>query len=190
LLRFLQDREYERVGDSTTRKAEVRILSATNTDLEKAVREGRFREDLLYRLNVIQIDIPPLRNRIEDIPLIAERLLAFYGRIHHRRFLGFSEEAREALLAYPWPGNLRELRNVVERASILCATERVGIEFLPATAAPRDISPKVGDPVRLERIEEEHIRRVLAAAKSLQEAADVLGIDQATLWRRRKQYGM
>ncbi|HEY7585851.1 MAG TPA: sigma-54 dependent transcriptional regulator [Candidatus Deferrimicrobiaceae bacterium] len=190
LLRFLQDRDYERVGDSATRKADVRILSATNTDLEKAVREGRFREDLLYRLNVIQIEMPALRDRIEDIPHIAERLLAFYGRIHHRRFLGFSEEAREALLAYPWPGNLRELRNVVERASILCASERIGTEFLPATGATRDVPPKVGSPVRLERIEEEHIRRVLASSKSLQEAADTLGIDQATLWRRRKQYGI
>jgi len=190
LLRFLQDREYERVGDSATRKADVRILSATNTDLEKAVREGRFREDLLYRLNVIQVDMPALRDRMEDIPPIAERLLAFYGRIHHRRFLGFSKEGREALLAYPWPGNLRELRNVVERASILCTSERVGIEFLPATVAPRDVSPKVGDPLRLDRIEEEHIRRVVASSKSLQEAADILGIDQATLWRRRKQYGI
>jgi NtrC-family two-component system response regulator AlgB len=190
LLRFLQDREYERVGDSATRRADVRILSATNTDLEKAVREGRFREDLLYRLNVIQIEIPPLRDRMEDIPPIAERLLAFYGRIHHRRFLGFGDEARKALLSYPWPGNLRELRNVIERASILCTSERVGADFLPGGAAPRDVPPKVGDPVRLERIEEEHIRRVLASAKSLQEAADVLGIDQATLWRRRKQYGM
>jgi NtrC-family two-component system response regulator AlgB len=190
LLRFLQDREYERVGDSATRKADVRILSATNTDLEKAVREGKFREDLLYRLNVIQIDIPPLRDRVEDIPSIAERLLAFYGRIHHRRFLGFSEEARETLLAYPWPGNLRELRNVVERGSILCTTERVGIEFLPATGTSRNVSAKVGHPVRLDKIEEEHIRRVVASAKSLQEAADILGIDQATLWRRRKQYGI
>jgi NtrC-family two-component system response regulator AlgB len=186
LLRFLQDREFERVGDSATRKADVRILSATNTDLEKAVREGRFREDLLYRLNVIQIEIPPLRDRMEDIPPVAERLLAFYGRIHHRRFLGFGEEARKALLSYQWPGNLRELRNVVERASILC----VGIVFLPAPGAPRDVPPKVGDPVRLEQIEEEHIRRVLASSKSLQEAADILGIDQATLWRRRKQYGI
>jgi NtrC-family two-component system response regulator AlgB len=134
--------------------------------------------------------MPALRDRIEDIPHIAERLLAFYGRIHHRRFLGFSEEAREALLAYPWPGNLRELRNVVERASILCASERIGTEFLPATGATRDVPPKVGSPVRLERIEEEHIRRVLASSKSLQEAADTLGIDQATLWRRRKQYGI
>jgi NtrC-family two-component system response regulator AlgB len=190
LLRFLQDREYERVGDSATRKADVRLLSATNTDLEKAVREGRFREDLLYRLNVIQIDIPSLRDRIEDIPHIAERLLVFYGRIHHQSFLGFSDEAQKSLKAYPWPGNLRELRNVVERASILCTSDRISIEHLPATLSSQDASPRIGDPVPLERVEEEHIRRVLASSKSLQEAANILGIDQATLWRRRKQYGI
>ncbi len=190
LLRFLQEREYERVGDATTRKADVRLLAATNADLESAVREGRFREDLLYRLNVIQIEIPPLRERSEDIPALAGRLLAFYGRSHHRRFVGFTEEAHAALKGYPWPGNIRELRNVVERASILCPSERIGVAYLPAAVSPRDIPPKVGDPVRLEEIEEEHIRRVLASSKSLQKAADTLGIDQATLWRRRKQYGI
>lgn len=190
LLRFLQDREYERVGDSTTRKADVRILAATNADLEKATREGRFREDLLYRLNVIQVEIPPLRERPEDIPAIAERLLAFYGRIHHRRFLGFTGEALNSLAAYPWPGNIRELRNVIERASILCPSDRIDVEFLPAALAPRGKRPKVGDPVPLGKIEEEHIRRVLASSKTLQDAADTLGIDQATLWRRRKQYGL
>src|SRR5512143_1847408 len=153
LLRFLQDREYERVGDSATRKADVRILSATNTDLEKAVREGRFREDLFYRLNVIQIEIPPLRERPEDIAVVAGRLLTFYGRVHHRRILGFSDEALKVLKGYPWPGNIRELRNVVERASILCASDRVDVTHLPAFLAPRDVPPKVGDPVRLEKIE-------------------------------------
>ena len=190
LLRFLQEREYERVGDSATRKADVRLLAATNMDLETAVREGRFREDLFYRLNVIQIEIPPLRERPEDIPVVAGRLLAFYRRVHHRRILGFSDEALKALKGYPWPGNIRELRNVVERASILCVSDEVGVTHLPAFLSPRDVPLKVGDPVRLEKIEEEHIRRVLASSKSLQEAADILGIDQATLWRRRKQYGI
>ncbi len=190
LLRFLQDREYERVGDAATRKADVRLLAATNADLEDAVRNGRFREDLLYRLNVIQIEVPPLRERAEDIPALAARLLAFYGRSHHRRFAGFTEEALAALAGYPWPGNIRELRNVVERASILCPSDRIGVAHLPPAVSPRDSPLKIGDPVRLEKIEEEHIRRVLASAKSLQEAAETLGIDQATLWRRRKQYGI
>jgi NtrC-family two-component system response regulator AlgB len=190
LLRFLQDREFERLGDPSMRKADVRIITATNRDLEEEVRAGRFREDLFYRLNVIQIEIPPLRERTEDISPIAEHLLVFYGRLYHRRFLGFSEEALAALRAYPWPGNLRELRNVVERASILCPTDRVGVEHLPSTLSPRGVPLKIGDRIPLERVEEEHIRRIIASSKSLQEAADILGIDQATLWRRRKQYGI
>lgn len=190
LLRFLQDREYERVGDYTTRKADVRILAATNVDLEKALERGAFREDLLYRLNVIQLEIPPLRERRADIKALAEHLLVFFGRSNHRRFLSFTDQALEALSGYAWPGNLRELRNVVERAVILCGSDRVGIESLPEKLHASPAMPRIGDPVSLDKVEEEHIRRVLATAKSLQEAADILGIDQATLWRRRKQYGV
>ena len=190
LLRFLQDKEYERVGDPATRKADVRIIAATNRDLDKAVKEGRFREDLFYRLNVIQIEIPPLRERPEDVAVLAERLLVFFGRARHHLFLGFTPEAIQALKRYHWPGNLRELRNVVERAAILCQADRVGIESLPENLLPSESGAKLGDRVSLEKIEEEHIRRVLATTKSLQEAADILGIDQATLWRRRKQYGV
>ena len=190
LLRFLQDREYERVGDYTTRKADVRIIAGTNRDLDKAVKEGQFREDLFYRLNVIQIEIPPLRERPEDVTTLAERLLAFFGQARHHLFLGFTSEALQALKQYHWPGNLRELRNVVERAAILCQTDRVGIECLPENFLPSNSVARIGDRISLEKIEEEHIRRVLATTKSLQEAADILGIDQATLWRRRKKYGI
>ena len=190
LLRFLQDQEYERLGDPSTRKADVRIITATNRILEEEVKAGRFREDLFYRLNVIQIEIPPLRERPQDLEAIAMQLLVFYGRTHHRTFIGFTEEAMQALKRHTWPGNLRELRNVIERASILCQMDRIGVEQLPGTFSGPGATPAVGNMVSLEQIEEEHIRRVLAAAKSLQEAAEVLGIDQATLWRRRKQYGM
>jgi two-component system, NtrC family, response regulator AlgB len=188
LLRFLQDREYERVGDHVTRNADVRIIAATNLDLENAVKEGRFREDLFYRLNVIQIDIPPLRERPEDVVPLAERLLVFFGRKNHRVFQGFADEALQALTDYDWPGNVRELSNIVERTAILCKADRVGIEHLPERMINQKAKLKLGDPVNLATIEEEHIRRVLATSKSLQEAADILGIDQATLWRRRKQY--
>jgi NtrC-family two-component system response regulator AlgB len=190
LLRFLQDREYERVGDVATRKADVRIIASTNRDLDRAVKEGQFREDLFYRLNVIQVNIPPLRERPEDVTILAERLLAFFGRAGHHLFLGFTPEALQALKRYHWPGNLRELRNVVERAAILCQTDKVGIECLPENLLPSDSGARPGDRVSLEKIEEEHIRRVLATTTSLQEAADILGIDQATLWRRRKKYGI
>ena len=190
LLRFLQDHEYERIGDCVTRKADVRVIAATNIDLEKAVRDGRFREDLFYRLNVIQIEIPPLRERQDDVAPLAERLLQFFGGTNHRHFLGFTKEALQALRNYTWPGNIRELRNVVERAAIICHSDRIGIEHLPETLLPREAILHIGDLVNLEKIEEQHIRRVLATTKSLQEAADILGIDQATLWRRRKQYGI
>ncbi len=190
LLRFLQDHEYERMGDNKTRKADVRIISATNADLEEDVKSGKFRGDLLYRLNTIQIEIPPLRERTEDLGPLAELLLAFFGRKYHSDFMGFTEEALAALKQHVWPGNIRELRNTIERAAILCKSNRVGIEHFPSTIASTPAVPRIGDSVSLARIEEEHIRRVLAASKSIQEAADTLGIDQATLWRRRKQYGI
>jgi two-component system, NtrC family, response regulator AlgB len=190
LLRFIQDREYERVGDTVTRKADVRLIAATNTKLEDAIKEGRFREDLYYRLNVIPIEIPPLRERPEDIPVLAAKLLAFHARTNHRSYLGFKDEALQALTAHNWPGNVRELSNTIERAAILCPTDRIGLECLPANLLPRDVEVKIGDAASLEKIEEAHIRRVLANSRSLQEAAGILGIDQATLWRRRKKYGI
>ncbi|MGZ5554213.1 MAG: sigma-54-dependent transcriptional regulator [Candidatus Aminicenantales bacterium] len=190
LLRFVQDREYERIGDTVTRKADMRLIAATNTNLAQAVQEGRFREDLYFRLSVIPIEIPPLRERPDDVPILAERLLAFHARNNHRSFLGFDDGALRALTAYHWPGNLRELSNAIERAAILCPADRIGLECLPAHLSPRGAEVKIGDPVSLDKIEESHIRRVLADSKSLQEAAAVLGIDQATLWRRRKQYGI
>jgi NtrC-family two-component system response regulator AlgB len=190
LLRFIQEKEYERVGDSTTRKADVRLITATNWDLEKAVREGRFREDLFFRLNVIQIEIPPLRDRPDDVMALAEQLQIFFGRSNHRSFSGFTPEALQALKQYAWPGNVRELSNVIERAAIFCRTDQIGIECLPVNFSPDESFPNIGDPITLEKIEEQHIRRILAATKSLQEAADILGIDQATLWRRRKKYGI
>ena len=190
LLRFVQDKEYERVGDAVTRRADVRLLTATNIDLEEAVKAGRFREDLFYRLNVIQVEIPPLRDRPEDLARLAERLLVFHARRNHRAPLGFSQEALGVLRQYPWPGNVRELSNVIERAVILSRGERIGPELLPSAAASDDTRAQAGDPIAIEKLEELHIRRVLASTPSLQEAARVLGIDQATLWRRRKQYGI
>jgi NtrC-family two-component system response regulator AlgB len=190
LLRFVQEKEYERIGDYATRHADVRIIAATNIDLERSVRECRFREDLYYRLNVIQIQIPPLRERADDVLVLAERLLAFFGKNCHRMFLGFTDEAIYRLKNYHWPGNVRELRNVVERAVILCPSDRIGVDHLPDNVRPQGASLRIGDMISLNKIEEEHIRRVLATARSLQEAADILGIDQATLWRRRKQYGI
>ncbi|HYL04532.1 MAG TPA: sigma-54 dependent transcriptional regulator [Thermoanaerobaculia bacterium] len=219
LLRFIQDREYERVGDPTPRRADVRILAATNRDLEHGVREGRFREDLFYRLNVLSLEIPPLRERRQDIRPLAERLLAFFGRQYHRPGLRLTAEALGLLAGYPWPGNVRELRNAVERATMLAEGQEIGPDLLlpkagaagsvpppapepssgPAAAgadegasepAPTASHLQLGDLAPLASVEQEHIRRVLARTGSLREAAAVLGIDQATLWRRRKQHGL
>ena len=190
LLRFVQEREYERVGDHRTRKADVRIIVATNSNLEQAVKDGTFREDLFFRLNVIQILLPPLRERPEDIQRFAEKLLTHFGAQNHKAFLGFTDETMRILREYIWPGNMRELRNAVERAAILCNADYIPPEFLPDTIVHRGGMIQLGDHVSLDRIEEMHIRRVLASTRSLQDAALTLGIDQATLWRKRRQYGI
>jgi len=190
LLRFIQDKEYERLGEPTPRKADVRIIAATNADLEKRVAEGRFREDLFYRLNVISLTVPPLRKRPEDIMPLAMDFLVYFCRTNHKSILGYTEKAEQALKSYAWPGNVRELRNTVERAVILGSSERIGKSDLPDNMALAAGTPAIGERVPLSTIEELHIRRVMANTASLQEAADVLGIDQATLWRRRKTYGI
>jgi two-component system, NtrC family, response regulator AlgB len=190
LLRFIQDKEYERLGESRPRKADVRIIAATNADLEKRIAEGRFREDLFYRLNVISLTIPPLRERLEDIMPLAMDFLAYFCRVNHKSILGFTDEAERSLTSYAWPGNVRELRNTIERAVILGSGERIGNADIPGSITPKVGTPALGDMVPLSRIEELHIRKVLANTSSLQEASDVLAIDQATLWRRRKAYGI
>jgi NtrC-family two-component system response regulator AlgB len=190
LLHFIQDKEYERLGETTPRRADVRIIAATNADLEKRVAGGRFREDLFYRLNVISLTVPPLRQRPEDILPLAMDFLAYFSRANHKSILGFTKEAKQALASYAWPGNIRELRNTVERAVILGSGEQIGQNDLPGNITPAAGTPAIGDLVPLSTIEELHIRRVMANTSSLQEAADVLGIDQATLWRRRKTYGI
>jgi NtrC-family two-component system response regulator AlgB len=190
LLRFLQDREYERVGEQITRRSDIRVITATNVDLDKAVKEGRFREDLLYRLNVITIEIPPLRRRLEDVVPMAERMLAFFTKAYTRKVLGFTPEAQDAMRRHNWPGNVRELRNVIERCAILATKEWIGPELLPGSMTQPAADPAPGAVITLEKLEELHIRRILASSKSLEEAAEILGIDAATLWRRRKKYGI
>jgi NtrC-family two-component system response regulator AlgB len=187
LLRLVQDREYERVGESLTRRADVRMITATNVDLDEAVATGKFREDLFYRIKVIQIDLPPLSQRPQDLMDLAER---FAAELSGGRSPGISDEAIAALKAYSWPGNVRELRNVVERALILCHGRRIGVEHLPSNFSIGTETVEPGSMISLDKLEEFHIRRVLAHTKSLEEAAQVLGIDVATLWRRRKKYGI
>ena len=190
LLRFIQEKEYEPVGSSETRQADIRIIAATNTDLEKEVREKRFREDLFFRLNVFQLEIPPLRERPEDIESLAAGMLKFFACANHKSITGFSKPAEEALLRYAWPGNLRELRNAVERGVILASGPVVEIGHLPDSLNCPYENDKKDALCTLEELEKLHIARVMASTKSLQEAAEKLGIDQTTLWRKRKQYGL
>ena len=191
LLRLLQERQYERVGETRTRAANVRILAATNRPLEAEVAAGRFREDLFYRLNVIEVTLPPLRQRPRDLLPLAEHLLSFFARQAGKAMTGFTEEARAAVQRHPWPGNIRELRNALERAVILSTGPTLGTADLPAQvgAVPR-AGVALGQAVTLEQLEAEHIRRVLAGTPTLDEAAAVLGIDPSTLYRKRKRYGI
>ena len=193
LLRFLQERKYERVGETNTRTANVRLVAATNRDLEAMIPSGGFREDLLYRLNVVEMTLPPLRKRLDVIEL-ADHLLGFFARQVGRRLVSFSPEARAALAHHSWPGNLRELRNAIERAAILAEGPEIGLADLPERIIPHAPEPgqaiALGSLVSLEALEAEHIRRILAGTPSREEAARVLGIDPSTLYRKRKQYGL
>jgi two-component system, NtrC family, response regulator AlgB len=186
LLRLLQEKEYERVGDTRSRRADVRIISATNKDLGPAVTEGRFREDLYYRLNVISIQIPPLRDRSVDLPWIAEKQLQFFSKRSGKSALTFAPEAMQAMRTYSWPGNLRELRNVIERAVILAEGDRIEASDL-GDIAQGTTEFRLGGRASLEEIENEHIRKVLANSRTIDEAAQILGIDPATLYRRKKR---
>lgn len=197
LLRLLQDREYERVGENTTRTADVRIIAATNRDLKKSVEEGNFREDLYYRLNVITVEMPPLRRRPDDLLLFAEKYLSFFASQFGRPVRGFSAAARQQVLAHGWPGNLRELRNAVERAVILANGKEIAPADLPAPGtslvsdgASGNDAPMVGSAVSLEDLESAHIRALLQTLPNLADVARVLGIDQATLYRKRKKLGL
>jgi NtrC-family two-component system response regulator AlgB len=198
LLRLLQEREYERLGENVTRRADVRVIAATNRDLKQRVREGAFREDLYYRLNVIAVEMPPLRARQGDLIRFAEHYLRHFASQCGRKIQGFADSALELLRAHTWPGNLRELSNCVERAAILARGEWVGAEDLPAEVrgggslpAPEIAADHSGGAlISLAQLEEAHIRRVVAGTRSLAEAAEVLGIDQATLYRKRKRMGL
>ena len=192
LLRLLQEKRYERVGETRTRACDIRIISATNRNLQQAVADGKFREDLMYRLNVIEVLVPPLRTRRNDIPHIAEHLLRFFAKQTGKPVTGFTDEARDALLRYPWPGNLRELRNAIERGVILTSDVTVGLTELPAQigATTPPAAMVIGGAITLDQLEAEHIRRVLATTPTLDEAAVVLGVDPSTLYRKRKRFGL
>ncbi|MGD0382008.1 MAG: sigma-54 dependent transcriptional regulator [Thermoguttaceae bacterium] len=190
LLRLLQEKCYERVGETRTRAGNVRVIAATNRNLETEITAGRFREDLFYRLNVIEVTLPPLRQRPADILPMAEHLLKFFARQNGKKTVsGFSESARLAIARYTWPGNIRELRNAVERGVILASGPYVEPGDLPSQIGDGGRTPgRATETMTLEQIEADHIRRILDSTGTIEEAAAKLGIDPSTLYRKRKKY--
>jgi DNA-binding NtrC family response regulator len=196
LLRVLQEREFERVGGTETLKVDVRLVSATNRDLEDAIAKSQFREDLYYRLNVFPIHVPPLRERAEDIEPLAEHFVKRYARACNKKLAGLADGALDKLLGYPWPGNVRELENVIERACILAKGSQLEAEDLdfgrrlqklqaPLAAGGADL------PAQLEELEKR--RLVEAMAKHRGRKSDVareLGINRSTLYYRLKKFGL
>jgi NtrC-family two-component system response regulator AlgB len=188
LLRFLQEKQFERIGENQTRHADVRIVAATNRDLPADVKAGRFREDLLYRLNTFEVTVPPLRERKEDLVALARRFAAFFARASQRRSFELTPAAEEALQRYTWPGNIRELRNAIERATILADGDRIGPELFPQRIVGAAAGgPWLGGDYSFDEIEREHMLRVLANHEKVEDAARILGVDASTLWRKRKR---
>jgi DNA-binding NtrC family response regulator len=189
LLRVLEEKRFTRVGGNEPIKVDVRVISATNRDMKEAVASRQFREDLYYRLNVVNIELPPLRERKEDIPLLAQHFLKKFALDNHKEVTGFSPEATDFLLRYDWPGNIRELENAIERAVILAKKPIIELADLPQQklVAAQQISLEKN----LKQVEKEHIRNVLAETKgNYTEAARILGISRMTLYNKAKAYGL
>lgn len=188
LLRVLQDGSFERVGSSRTIQVDVRIIAATNRDLDKEVQEGHFRQDLFYRLNVITIEVPPLRERVEDIPLLAGYFLNKYSELNNKNILGFSSEVGRVLSNYPWPGNVRELENVIERAVSLCQIQTVELSDLPprlsnSPYAESHLMIPIG--ISLDEIEQTVLEKTLIKTRGDKKAAArLLGISLSSLYNK------
>ncbi len=189
LLRFLQQREFERLGDTKIFKVDARVIAATNRDLEELVRDGLFRQDLYFRLRVVEIFLPPLRERPEDIPLLVNHYLLRHAQLNNKAVKEVDEATISYMQAYPWPGNVRELVNAIERAVILSPHPQLRpCDLPPHIANFKQTVTKEFPLSSLAEIEKNHIQEVLLRTPSLEEAARVLGINATTLWRKRKQY--
>jgi DNA-binding NtrC family response regulator len=190
LLRVLQTGEYERVGSSRTRRVSVRLVSATNADLHAEVAGGRFREDLLFRINTVEIRLPPLRDRREDIPLLAAEFLQRHARRYGKALEGFEPEAMESLLQHPWPGNVRELEHAIERAVLLAPGQRVGSSDIGLSLREAS-SAQAFERLTLDEVERELIRRALKRHDgNVSEAAKSLGLSRSALYRRLERHGL
>ena len=198
LLRVIQEREVRRVGANRVIPVNVRIICATNRDLPEMIRQGRFREDLYYRLKVLSVTLPPLRERTGDVPLLIRHYLTHYARKFGKRDIALTESAADLASRYRWPGNIREIRNISEQLAVLCEGDTVSAEDIAAVLpAPRNPAPEGPPPLpftsgsaTLSSLEAQRIREVLSRAKNRNEAAECLGISKTTLWRRCKELGL
>ncbi len=200
LLRVLQERQFEPIGSNQTQEVDVRVILATNHDLRAEVQASRFREDLYYRIDVVNVALPPLRERIGDIPVLTEHFLRKYLQDTTRRIEGFSPEAVEVMHRYPWPGNVRELENCVERAVVLCRSPLIGVDDLPpavlqVTSVPAGQATLSGEPLTLNRAlqgpEKQIILHALQAhGGNRQATAASLGINRTTLYKKMKKYDL
>ena len=191
LLRLVEDRTYERLGDPAPRHVDARIIAATNRDVEEMVRDHLFREDLFYRLSVVDLSLPALRNRPEDVLLLAGDFVSSFGKAHGQRVTGWDDEVERALVTYTWPGNVRELAHAIERAVLLAPGRTIRLEHLPERVKEKDAAKDASDDhLTLAEVEERHIRRALSLNLSQDDTARRLGVDPSTLWRKRKKYGL
>ena len=193
LLRVLQEKKFERVGGQQTIEVDVRVIAATNRNLEEEVKAGRFREDLYYRLNVIHLEVPPLRERKDDIPLLINAFLDEFNRENGKHIIGFTQAAKSALFKYDWPGNIRELRNCVESALVMAGGNEIALEDLPPTVSKASRAETISVPmgITLDEAEKLIIEENLAANKgNKSKTADVLGIGRKTLHRKLAEYGL
>ncbi len=195
MLRFLQEREFERVGGNELVKVDVRVISASNKDLEEAVKKGEFREDLYYRIAVFPIKLPPLRDRKEDIPLLVAHFIDKYARQENKEIEGVTPDALELLMAYHWPGNVRELENAIERAIVLASTKEITPKDLPSSVRALG-QKKIYEADNtlsswIEKLEEEALRQALLECEgNISQTAKKLGIGRATIYRKAKKYGL
>ena len=191
LLRVLEERRFERLGGTETLRIDARLIALTNTDLAQAVSAGRFREDLYFRLNVLTIIVPPLRERPQDILPLAGHLLARLAPVHGQPGAALSPEAQRLLLAYPWPGNVRELKNAIERALVFSNNATLGPQDFPQHLRAADSGGVAARLCSLEEMEREVIRATLEATRyKITKAAEILGISRKTLLDKRKKYGL
>jgi two-component system nitrogen regulation response regulator NtrX len=199
VLRVLQEQVMEAVGGSTRIRVDARVVAATNKDLRAEIKNGRFREDLYFRLNVVPISVPPLRERREDIPLLADHFMAVLAREYGRRAKRFETDAVDALQRYPWPGNVRELRNVIERVMIMVPGERVtsrDLLFLDQSASPGVVVEDATSPIMplhdaRDDFERQYILRALAVQQgNISRTADVLGVERSNLYRKMRSFGI